>query len=138
MQKSLVVLLTALGLMLAAAVPASAGASHTHVKLVSVGGSGVTGEVNLVQRPNQEGTRIQVVAKGLKQGVGYLSLYYDNHVCQLEPYSEEDKIGGVYTANAGGVGQTSGAADDDLDEINSVSVRLESDFSLLACANVHP
>jgi hypothetical protein len=47
-------------------------------------------------------------------------------------------IGGIYSANKGGVGTTEGNADDDLDEINSVSVRHAGDFKLLACANVHP
>jgi len=45
---------------------------------------------------------------------------------------------GTYTANAAGVGVTHGKLEDDLDEINSVSVRRASDFALLACADVHP
>jgi hypothetical protein len=72
-------------------------------------------------------------------GHEYISLYYDHHVCELEPYSEDDVIGGgPYTANHEGIGTTHGNADDDLDEINSVSVRDASDFALLACADVHP
>jgi hypothetical protein len=35
-------------------------------------------------------------------------------------------------------GVTEGVVDDDLDEINSVSVRVGSDLTLLACAEVHP
>ena len=77
------------------------------------------------------------MAKGLKPGEEYLSLYYGNHRCDLEPYSKDDVIG-RYTANNGGVGLASGDVNDDLDQINSVSVRRASDFTLLACADVHP
>jgi hypothetical protein len=92
--------------------------------------------VNIEQLPHG-GTNIHVVAQGLIPGNEYLSLYYENHTCALEPYSEDDVIG-TYTANAAGVGVTHGKLDDDLDEINSVSVRRASDFTLLACADVHP
>ena len=111
--------------------------TRTLVRLHQVDNSGVSGLVLLRQLP-QEGTHINVVAFGLKPGNAYLSLYYDNHVCALEPYSEDDVIGGIYTANRVGVGVTEGNADDDLDEINSVSVRRAGDFKLVACANVHP
>jgi len=109
---------------------------HVKAELVPVGGSGVSGFVQLVQMPDG-GTRIQVMARGLSSSETYVSLYYDNHVCALEPYSEEDVIG-TYSGNAAGNGRANGEADDDLDEINSVSVRRASDFSLLACADVHP
>lgn len=92
-----------------------------------------------VLRPLKEGgAAIQVVAQGLEPGHDYVSLYYDNDTCELEPYSEEDVIGGIYTANGGGVGHTSGTADDDLDEIHSVSVRDAESFDLLGCAVVSP
>jgi len=127
-----------IALALASATTALAGSDH-HVTaaLEPVGASGVSGLVQLTAMP-QGGTKITVIAFGLEPGTEYVSLYYDNHVCELEPYSEEDVIGGVYTANAGGVGRTSGTADDDLDEINSVSVRDAATFALLACADVHP
>jgi len=35
-----------------------------------------------------EGTQIVVFAKGLKPGKRYVSLYYDNDHCALEPYIE--------------------------------------------------
>jgi hypothetical protein len=35
-----------------------------------------------------------------------VSLYYDNDTCELEPYSEDDVIGGAYVANAGVIGNT--------------------------------
>lgn len=116
---------------------AVAGSRHMHVALLGESGSPIQGHVDLMALP-EGGTRIKVVAQGLRPGETYVSLYYDNHICELEPYDEDDVIGGEYTANAAGVGTISGKIDDDLDEVNSVSVRLASDFSLLACADVHP
>jgi len=112
--------------------------TQVQVQLYQVGNSGVSGFVHLSQGHNQSGTHIVVNAFGLTPGNQYTSLYYDNHTCELEPYSSEDVIGGIYTANGGGVGATQGNADDPLSEINSVSVRRAGDFSLIACANVHP
>ena len=115
-----------------------AGASEQHAgaNLVPVGGSGITGKVSVEQMPHG-GSNINVVARGLTPGVEYVSLYYENHTCELEPYSEDDVIG-TYTANPAGVGHTHNKLEDDLDEINSISVRLASDFTLLACADIHP
>jgi len=125
-------------LLLVPALPvAASSAHHVQVRFAAVGNSGVSGIVNLRQRPHSGGTSISVVAFGLKPGAEYLSLYYSNHVCALEPYSVNDVIGGVYTANSVGVGTTHGNADDNLADINSVSVR-KADFTLVACANVHP
>jgi hypothetical protein len=116
----------------------AAATSSRHVKVAfkDESGTGISGFATLQQR--HEGTGIVVVAKGLKPGTDYFSLYYDNATCQLEDYEEEDFIGGEepYTANAAGIGHTHGVADDDLDEIGSVSVRLASDFSLLVCATL--
>jgi len=109
---------------------------HVKSSLVPVGGSGITGMVQVVQLPHG-GSNIHVVAFGLVPGNEYLSLYYENHTCELEPYSEDDVIG-TYTANVTGVGTTHGKLEDDLDEINSISVRRASDFTLLACADIHP
>jgi hypothetical protein len=100
-----------------------------------VGNSGVSGFVSLHQR-HPSGTHITVVAFGLKPGQTYVSLYYGNDVCRLEPYSSSDVIGGIYTANAGTVGTTEGNVDDNLDAINSVSVRRAGTFELLACADI--
>ena len=138
MKRWIVCLVFALTLLLLTASVATAGQQrHIQVRLQAVGNSGISGIVNLDQK-NGGGTRINVIAFGLKPGHNYVSLYYDNHVCELEPYSVDDVIGGIYTANRGTVGATRGDADDDLDEINSVSVRNADDFTLLACANVHP
>ncbi len=112
---------------------ASGSDHHIRVALVAVGGSGVSGFVNLVQRPHEGGTHIQVVAQGLQPGGQYVSLYYDNNTCTLP-----GDVLGNYTANAGGIGTTRGNVDDNLDEVDSVSVRDAATLELFACAAVHP
>jgi len=108
---------------------------HVNAKLQPVGSSGVSGSVQLTALP-KGGTLITVVARGLHPGTEYLSLYYDNGTCDVEPYSADDVIG-HYTADANGEATVTNKLDDDLDEIHSVSVRLASDFSLQACAAVN-
>ena len=131
--------LALVALILPTARPAAADEHHVRVTLLPVGGSGVTGFVQLVQRPHEGGTHITVVARGMAPGSSHLSLYYENHTCEIEPYDPGDIIGGgPYRANAAGVGTTRGNVDDNLDEINSVSVRDAATFQLLACADVHP
>jgi hypothetical protein len=121
----------------AAAWPAMVHQHHASAMLQAVGGSGVEGFVDL--RQLKEGTHITLLGFGLTPNHPYVSLYYGNHTCALEPYSADDVIGGIYTANSVGVGFTHGDADDDLDEINSVSIRDAENFNhVLACANVHP
>lgn len=137
MRKKVTSLFIAVVIALTMASPVLAAEHHVLARLHAVNGSHVSGLVNLTQL-KKSGTRITVVAFGLHPDTEYVSLYYSNHVCELEPYSVNDVVGGIYTANRVGVGVTQGNADDDLDEINSVSVRLASNFSLLACANVHP
>jgi hypothetical protein len=127
MKRALIVLAA-----LAITATAAGAARDGHVKatLQPVGGSGVTGTVQLVQLPHG-GTNIHVNARGLTPGVEYASFYYDDQACQEDP----DLIG-TYTANSAGVGTTSDKADEDLDEIGSVSVR-SPDYSILyACASV--
>ena len=109
---------------------------HANATLEQVGGSGVSGQVSLTALP-KGGTLITVVAKGLRPRTDYVSLYYDNGTCELEPYSADDVVG-RYVADAGGAASVTKKVHDDLDEIHSVSVRLASDFSLEACAAVHP
>jgi opacity protein-like surface antigen len=115
----------------------SASSDHITVKLQPVNGTDVHGTVDLRQLSGG-GTHIDVTAKGLRPGSKHVSLYYDNHVCQFEPYNRDDVIGGIYKANQNGVGHTADRVDDNLDEINSVSVRSALTFKLLACADVHP
>ena len=135
---STLITMLALTVLVLPAVTFASADSHRVVRsLESVDDSGVTGTVTLVQLGNG-GTHINVVAQGLEGGTDYVSLYYENHTCALEPYSEDDVIGGSYTGNDKGLGRTHGSVDDGLDEINSVSVRLASDFTLLACADVNP
>ncbi|MFL5734298.1 MAG: hypothetical protein ACJ78Q_14015 [Chloroflexia bacterium] len=106
---------------------------HIKVALSSVGGSGISGFVNLVQRPDEGGTQIHVVANGLQPGAHYVSLYYDNNTCTLP-----GDLLNTYTGNAAGIGTTNGIADDDLDEVDSVSVRDATTLELFACAVIHP
>jgi len=109
----------------------------TQVQFQPVDNSGVTGFVLL--QPQTEGTFINVIVFGLQRDGQYLSLYYSNHTCELEADSvEKDKVGNVYVGNRVGVGVTEGMVDDSLDEIDSVSVRVGSDLTLLACADIHP
>jgi hypothetical protein len=103
--------------------------------LTEVNGSGVSGSVTLHSMP-QGGTMISVHVTGLQAGTEYVSLYYENHTCELEPYSEDDVIN-RFTARGDRAVFTK-KVDDNLDEIHSVSIRLGSDFSLKACADVNP
>src|SRR5882762_4810537 len=75
---------------------------HVAARLHTVNNSGVEGFVDLRQL-KQGGAGISLLAFGLKPGHNYVSLYYGNHACALEPYSAEDVIGGIYTANRVGV-----------------------------------
>ena len=136
-------LLALLSLSMAMGVQAKQAKQTVAAALHPVGGSGVSGVVFLKQRPNRMGTEIKVLAMGLTPGHRYRSLYYGNATCQIEPYSSSDVIGGDYVATPQGRGHTQGKADDNLDAINSVSVRDASQpFSpsspgkLLACAQV--
>ena len=108
---------------------------HARGELVPVEGSSVGGQVNLVQLP-QGGTLISIVASGLKPGGTYVSLYYSNHDCGFDAL-DMGIVGGTYTPD-GVIGHVVGRIDDDLDEVNSISVRNADDLSLLACADVHP
>jgi hypothetical protein len=110
---------------------------QTKAVLDPVGDSGISGFVTLHQLKDEGGTSIVVHANGLTPGTEYLSLYYENDICDLEPDSPEDQIGDTYFPNPAGIGQTHGEADEDLDEIGSVSVRLAANIdTLLACAKV--
>ena len=114
------------------------GNQQAKAQLEPVNGSGISGFVVLHQRKKGQGTSIEVHATGLTPGTEYLSLYYENDVCDLEPDSLEDQIGPRYFPNPAGNGKTHGSADEDLDEIGSVSVRLTtSELTLQACAKIH-
>ena len=117
--------------------PTTTSSGHITVKLHPVNGTDVHGTVELRQL-STSGTHIALTARGLTPGSQHVSLYYDNHTCTFEKYANDDVIGGIYKANENGVGRTTDRVDDDLDEINSVSVRSAKTFKLLACADVHP
>jgi hypothetical protein len=108
------------------------------VHFAPVGDNHIRG-IAVLRQLRPEGTSIRVVVQNLEPGHTYVSLYYDNDECALEPYEPPDVIGGrPYTANAIGGGRTTGVADDPLEEIHSVSVRDADTFELLACAVVSP
>lgn len=119
--------------LVASLAPAASG-RHVNATFSSVNGSGINGRVELTGIPHG-GTLITVVAHGLRPGTRYLSLYYGNSTCELEAYEEDDVIG-RYIANGGGTATVTRKVGDDLDEIGSVSVRLEDGFTLQACAVV--
>jgi len=134
MQKRRLALLLTLSFLAVFAATASTNEHHVSATLNSVNGSGVTGKVELTALP-KGGTIITVVAQGLQAGTDYVSLYYDNGTCELEPYSADDVIAN-YRGGDGGNASVSKKVDDDLDEIHSVSVRLAGSFDLQACASL--
>jgi hypothetical protein len=136
MNRTRILLVLALSLFALGVSTAVSAEHHVNAMLQPVNGSGISGRVELTALP-KGGTQISGQIQGLQPNTEYLSLYYENHTCELEPYSEDDIIA-HYTANAAGRATFSTKADDDLDEINSISVRLASDFSLKACADTHP
>ncbi len=112
----------------------SAVANEHHIKadLVPIGGSGVTGFVQLTQLPHG-GTNVHVIARGLTPGTVYTSFYYESDDCSAPADPLE-----TFTANAAGEAEAHGKIDEDLDEVGSVSVRLGPDYGTLeACATVH-
>jgi hypothetical protein len=122
-----------LALLVLPASAASAAAIDQPVKapLVTVGSSGVSGFVQLKQLKDG-GTSIVVHARGLQQGTVYTSFYYDDTKCSVGP----DELGS-FGGHPGGIGKLTSQADDDLDEIHSVSIRLGPGYgTLLACAAV--
>jgi hypothetical protein len=128
MKRALVILVVA-GVAAGAALAASD--HHVRATLEPVGGSGVSGFVQLTAMP-QGGTNIRVHATGLTPGVTYSSFYYESTDCT----GEHDLLG-TFTANAAGIGHTGEKADEDLDEIGSVSVRTpDYTTKLFACATV--
>lgn len=105
---------------------------HINATLVTIGGSGVTGKVELTQMPHG-GTLIHATAHGLHPGSVYVSFYYKSNDC-----SAAHDLLATFTADADGVGSVTHKIDDDLDEVGSVSVRVGPDYGdLLACATVH-
>ena len=101
---------------------------HVKATLESVGGSGVSGSVQLTQMPHG-GSNLHVMARGLIDGTVYSSFYYESDNCSAPADLLE-----TFTAN-GGQETASGKIDEDVDEVGSVSVRLGAGYGdLLACA----
>lgn len=117
---------------------APANTHHAKGTLDAVNGSGVGGFVNLVGMPHG-GTNITVHATGLTPGTHYLSIYYGNTVCQLESDSVPNDVLAHYVGGDDGTATVHAKIDDDLDEIHSISVRLDNtDLTLQACAAISP
>jgi hypothetical protein len=115
-----------------------ANSHHIKATFQPANGSGVSGFVNLTGLP-QGGTVITVHATGLTPGGHYLSIYYGNHTCELESDSVPNDVIAHYDGGADGTANAHAKIDDDLDEVNSISVRLDDTaLTLLACADVHP
>ncbi len=124
--------------LLVAAQSASARAEHVTYTLEPVTGSEVTGHVELLSIQGG-GTMVRVTVVGLHPGSSYVSLYYDNHVCELSAHGDDEMIGGVpYRATSSGRAVLRAKLDEEIKEIGSISVRLSSDMSLLACADIRP
>jgi hypothetical protein len=104
---------------------------HVKVTLEPVGGSGVSGFVQLTALPN-DSTNIHVHTTGLTPGVTYSSFEYEASDC-----TGEFDLLGTFTANPAGIANTHVKLDEGLDEIGSVSVRTPDYFTMLfACATV--
>src|SRR5262252_728606 len=99
--------------------------------LESVGSSGVSGFVHVVQLPHG-GSNVHVQVRGLHPGTQYASFYYESSNCSapadlLESFTADQDNDEVF-----------GKIDDDLDEVGSVSIRLGPGYgTLLACATIH-
>jgi hypothetical protein len=111
------------------------GPTHVTANFHPLQGYSVAGHVDLTQLP-EGGTKITLTATGLRPGVAYFSLYNEKNGCVLGQNSAGDVVG-QYRASAGGVATITARVVDDLDSINSVSIRLASDFTLEACAVIH-
>ena len=116
----------------------TANSRHVKAPLIPINGSGVGGFVILEGLP-RGGTVITVHATGLTPGTHYLSIYYENHSCELQSDSVPNDVLAHYVASDDGTASANGRIDDDLDEVNSVSVRFDNtDLTLQACADTHP
>ena len=129
-----VLIMSLLALSIGAAVAVAAD-RHVSATLSEVNGSGVSGRVMLTGLP-QGGTLVSVHVTGLQAGTAYVSLYYENHTCELEADSENDVVQ-RFTARGDRAVFTQ-RIDDDLDEIHSISIRLADGLALQACADVNP
>lgn len=99
--------------------------------LESIGNSGVSGFVHVVQLPHG-GSNLHVQARGLHAGTEYASFYYESSNCT----APADLLESFTAANSNE--EVSGKIDDDLDEVGSVSIRLGPGYgTLLACATIH-
>ncbi|MFN0151792.1 MAG: hypothetical protein ACKVU1_13925 [bacterium] len=122
-----------LAALLVVAQSASAHAEHFLYELEPVTGSEVSGHVELASVTGG-GTIIRVTVMNLEPGTSYASLYYSNFSCDDSAHNDE-AVGVPYRANSDGRAVIKVRVTENIDDIQSVSVRLSSDMSLLACAD---
>ena len=118
---------------LATSIYAARQEKHVKARLEEIGGSGVSGFVQVTQLPSHhDGSNLHVQITGLEDGTEYASFYYESDDCS----APADFFEG-FTAN-GSRATLVGKIDEDLDEVGSVSVRLGPGYgTLLACATIH-
>ena len=127
--KRMLSVLAAAAAIVAAPGHAPAAKDRAEAPLNSVGGSGVSGTVHLVQLPHG-GSTVHVSVRGLEPGHVYASFYYESADCTAPADLFES-----FTANPSGTAELQGKIDDDVDEVGSVSVRVGPSYgTLLACA----
>jgi hypothetical protein len=103
---------------------------HSKINIVPVGGSGVTGFVQLDQS-SPGSTSFHMMAKGLRRGTDY-AVFSGSGDCS----ARGDLLGNL-SGNKGGVDQFQGDINLDLSGIGSVSIRLGPGFgTLVACGTL--
>jgi hypothetical protein len=127
-------LLLVASVLLTAAVT-SADETKLEAKLLEVEGSGVRGDVMLVELP-ATGTLAVVNVAGLSPDQRYLVVRAESGSCDIESYEEADVIADV-TANSSGRATATLELEAELDEIQTVSVWTVED-ALVACSVTRP
>ena len=113
----------------------SADEMKLEAKLLEVEGSGVHGDVMLVDLP-VTGTLAVVNVTGLSPDQRYLVVRAGSGSCDIESYEEDDVIADVI-ANPSGRATATLELDAEVDEIQTVSVWTSED-ALVACAVTRP
>lgn len=127
-------LLLVAAVLLTAAVT-SADETKLEAKLLEVEGSGVHGDVMLVDLP-VTGTLAVVNVAGLSPDQRYLVVRAGSGSCDIESYDEDDVIADV-TANSSGRATATLELEAELHEIQTVSVWTSED-ALVACSVTRP
>lgn len=113
------------------AVVALAASDKVVADFVSQSSSGVKGQAMLNALP-QGGTMVHAKLAGLQPDVNYISQAFTGGACSSGTATLITK----FHANHNGMAVFTAKAEKDLSDIHSVSIQLESDQSLKACAAV--